>query len=90
MAFLDPMQRAITAPLVIFLVDALSLSVYVIFVLRVVRLSPGSLGLVFMVGAAAFLAGFGGRARPSPRSATRSRSSGRSSRLCGVRRRRSP
>jgi MFS family permease len=58
MAFLDPMQRAITAPLaLLYLVDALSLSVYVIFVLRVVRLSPGSLGLVFMVGAAGFLTG---------------------------------
>jgi MFS family permease len=52
------MQRAITAPLVLlYLVDALSLSVYVIFVLRVVRLSPGSLGLVFMMGATGFLVG---------------------------------
>jgi len=57
-AFLDPMQRAITAPQVLlYFVDALSLSVYVIFVLRVVGLTPGALGVVFMVGAASFLVG---------------------------------
>jgi MFS family permease len=57
-AFFDPMQRAITAPQVLlYLVDALSLSVYVIFTLRVVGLSPASLGVVLMVGAASFLAG---------------------------------
>jgi MFS family permease len=57
-AFLDRLQRAITAPQVIlYFVDALSLSVYVIFVLRVVGLSPGFLGVVFMAASAAFLAG---------------------------------
>jgi MFS family permease len=57
-AFFDPMQRAITAPQVLlYLVEALSLSVYVIFTLRVVGLSPASLGVVLMVGAASFLAG---------------------------------
>ena len=57
-AFLDPMQRAVTAPRAILdFVDALSLAVYVIFALRVVRLSPASLGVVFATGAAGFLVG---------------------------------
>src|SRR5919108_4800870 len=57
-AFLDPMQRSVTAPLAILeFVNALSQAVYAIFVLRVVGLSPASLGIIFAVASAGFLAG---------------------------------
>jgi MFS family permease len=57
-AFLDPMQRSITAPAVILeFVDALSLAVYAIFALRVVDLRPAALGIVFTTAGLGFLAG---------------------------------
>jgi MFS family permease len=57
-AFLDPMQRAITTPLVMLeFVNALSFAVYAIFVLEVVGLEPAALGIVFAVASAGFLAG---------------------------------
>jgi MFS family permease len=57
-AFLDPMQRGVTAPLAILeFVNALSQAVYVIFVLRVVGLSPASLGAIFAVASVGFLVG---------------------------------
>ena len=57
-AFLDPMQRAITAPAVLLeFVDGLSLAVYAIFALRVVNLRPAALGIVFATAAVGFLAG---------------------------------
>jgi MFS family permease len=57
-AFLDPMQRAITTPLVLLeFVNALSFAVYAIFVLEVVGLEPAALGIVFVVASVGFLAG---------------------------------
>jgi MFS family permease len=57
-AFLDPMQRAITTPLVMLeFVNALSFAVYAIFVLKVVRLPPAALGIVFAIASVGFLAG---------------------------------
>jgi MFS family permease len=57
-AFLDPMQRAITTPLVLLeFVNALSFAVYAIFVLKVVRLPPAALGVVFAIASVGFLAG---------------------------------
>jgi MFS family permease len=57
-AFLDPMQRAITTPLVLLeFVNALSFAVYGIFVLKVVRLPPAALGIVFAIASVGFLAG---------------------------------
>jgi MFS family permease len=57
-AFLDPMQRAITTPLVLLeFVNALSFAVYAIFVLEVVGLQPAALGIVFAVASVGFLAG---------------------------------
>jgi MFS family permease len=57
-AFLDPMQRAITTPLVMLeFVNALSFAVYAIFVLEVVGLEPVALGVVFAIASAGFLSG---------------------------------
>jgi MFS family permease len=57
-AFLDPMQRAITTPLVLLeFVNALSFAVYAIYVLKVVRLPPAALGIVFAIASVGFLAG---------------------------------
>jgi MFS family permease len=57
-AFLDPMQRALTAPMVILeFVDALSLAVYAIFTLRTVDLRPAALGIVFTTAGLGFLLG---------------------------------
>jgi MFS family permease len=57
-AFLDPMQRAITTPLVLLeFVNALSFAVYGIFVLKMVRLPPAALGIVFAIASVGFLAG---------------------------------
>jgi MFS family permease len=57
-AFLDPMQRAITTPLVLLeFVNALSFAVYAIFVLQIVRLPPAALGIVFAIASVGFLAG---------------------------------
>jgi MFS family permease len=57
-AFLDPTQRAITAPAMLLeFVDGLSLAVYAIFALRVVDLRPAALGVVFATAGAGFLAG---------------------------------
>ena len=57
-AFLDPMQRAITTPLVLLeFVNALSFAVYAIFVLKVVRLPPAALGIIFAIASVGFLAG---------------------------------
>jgi MFS family permease len=56
--FLDPMQRAITIPRAILdFFDAFSLSVIVIYVIRVVGLSPGLMGLAFSLSAVGFVAG---------------------------------
>jgi MFS family permease len=58
MAFLDRMQRSVTAPLATLeFVNALSQAVYAIFVLRVVGLSAASLGIIFAVASVGFLAG---------------------------------
>ena len=57
-AFLDPLQRAVTAPSAILaLVDALSITVYVIYVLRIVEMPAWGLGVAFMFGSAGFLTG---------------------------------
>jgi MFS family permease len=57
-AFLDPMQRAISTPLLMLeFVNALSFAVYAIFVLEVVRLPPAALGAVFAIASVGFLAG---------------------------------
>jgi MFS family permease len=57
-AFLDPMQRAVTAPRVLLgFVDAMALAVYVLYVLREVELSAGALGVIFMFGSVGFLSG---------------------------------
>jgi MFS family permease len=58
LAFLDPMQRAVTAPLAMLeFVNALSFAVYAIFVLEVVELPPAAFGAVFAVASAGFLMG---------------------------------
>jgi MFS family permease len=56
--FLDPMQRAITTPRAILdLLDALSATVIVLYILRVVALSPGLMGLAFALSSVGFVAG---------------------------------
>jgi MFS family permease len=58
MTFLDPMQRAVTIPRAILdFFDAFSLSVVVIYVIRVVGLSPGLMGLAFALSAVGFVVG---------------------------------
>ncbi len=57
-AFLDPLQRAVTAPnAILALVDSLSLAIYVIYALRVVAMPAWALGVVLMVASAGFLIG---------------------------------
>ena len=58
LTFLDPMQRAVTIPRAILdFFDAFSLSVVVIYVIRVVDLSPGLMGLAFALSAVGFVVG---------------------------------
>jgi MFS family permease len=58
LTFLDPMQRAVTIPRAILdFFDAFSLSVIVIYVIRVVGLSPGLMGLAFALSAVGFIVG---------------------------------
>jgi MFS family permease len=58
LAFLNPLQRAVTIPRAILdFFDAYSLSVVVIYVIRVVRLSPGLMGLAFAIGGIGFVGG---------------------------------
>jgi MFS family permease len=56
--FLVPMQRAITIPRAILdLLDAFSLAVIVIYVIREVGLSPGLMGLAFALSSVGFVIG---------------------------------
>ena len=56
--FLDPMQRAVTIPRAILdFLDAFSLSVIVIYVIREVGLSPGLMGLAFALSSVGFVIG---------------------------------
>jgi MFS family permease len=58
LTFLDPMQRAVTIPRAILdLMDALSTSILVIYVIREIELSPGLMGLAFAIGSLGFVAG---------------------------------
>jgi MFS family permease len=58
LTFLDPMQRAVTVPRAILdFFDAFSASVVVIYVIRVVGLSPGLMGLAFALSAVGFVVG---------------------------------
>ncbi|HYY07298.1 MAG TPA: MFS transporter [Actinomycetota bacterium] len=57
-AFLDPLQRSVTAPSALLaLVDSMSLAVYVIYVLRTVAMPAWALGVALMFGSAGFLIG---------------------------------
>jgi MFS family permease len=57
-AFLDRMQRALTAPRAILdLVDAMAFAIYVLYVLRTVGLSTFLLGVTYACGAIGFTAG---------------------------------
>jgi len=56
--FLDPMQRAITIPRAILdLLDAISATVIVLYILRVVELSPELMGLAFALSSVGFVVG---------------------------------
>jgi MFS family permease len=58
LTFLDPMQRAVTIPRAILdFFDAFSMTVVVIYVIRVVGLSPGLMGLAFALSAVGFVVG---------------------------------
>lgn len=58
LTFLDPLQRALTIPRAILdFFDAYSLAVIALYVIRVVRLSPGLMGLAFAFGGAGFVVG---------------------------------
>lgn len=58
LTFLDPMQRAMTIPrAVLDLLDALSMTVIVLYILRVVKLSPELMGLAFALSSVGFVAG---------------------------------
>jgi MFS family permease len=58
LTFLDPMQRAVTIPRAILdFFDAFALSVVVIYVIKVVDLSPGLMGLAFALSAVGFVVG---------------------------------
>ena len=58
LTFIDPLQRALTIPRAILdFFDAFSLSVVVIYVIRVVGLSPGLMGLAFALSAVGFVVG---------------------------------
>lgn len=57
-AFLDPMQRAITMPRAILdLIDALTTTVLVLYIIREVGLSPGLMGVAFALSSVGFVAG---------------------------------
>jgi MFS family permease len=56
--FVDPMQRAITVPrAVLNLIDALVMTVIVLYILRDVGLSPQLMGLAFALSSVGFVAG---------------------------------
>jgi len=56
--FLDPMQRAVTIPRAILnFFDAASTAVIVIYVIRVIGLSPGAMGLAFALSSVGFVVG---------------------------------
>jgi MFS family permease len=56
--FLDPMQRAITVPRAILdLIDAMSITVLVLYILREVGLSPQLMGLAFALSSVGFVVG---------------------------------
>jgi MFS family permease len=56
--FLDPVQRAITIPRAILdLMDSLSMTVIVLYILRDVRLTPSLMGLAFALSSVGFVAG---------------------------------
>ncbi len=58
MTFLDPMQRALTIPRAILdVLDALSLTVIVLYILREVGLTPGLMGLAFALSSVGFVVG---------------------------------
>jgi MFS family permease len=58
LTFLDPMQRAVTIPRAILdFFDSFSFSVVVIYVITVVGLSPGLMGLAFALSAVGFVVG---------------------------------
>jgi MFS family permease len=58
LTFLDPMQRAITIPRAwLDLIDALSATIVVLYIIRDVRLTPSLMGLAFALSSAGFLAG---------------------------------
>jgi MFS family permease len=58
LTFMDPMQRAITIPRAILdLVDAISITIVVLYAIRVVRLTPSLLGVAFALSAVGFVAG---------------------------------
>src|SRR5436190_4377986 len=58
LTFLDPMQRAVTIPRAILdFFDAFSMAVVVIYVIRVVGLSPGTMGLAFALSSVGFVIG---------------------------------
>jgi MFS family permease len=56
--FVDPMQRALTVPRAILdLIDAISLTVLVLYIIREVGLTPGLMGLAFALSSVGFVAG---------------------------------
>jgi Na+/melibiose symporter-like transporter len=58
LTFLDPMQRAITIPRAwLDLIDALSTTIVVLYILREVRLTPSLMGVAFALSSAGFVAG---------------------------------
>jgi MFS family permease len=58
LTFLDPMQRAVTIPRAILdFFDAFSMAVVVIYVIRVIGLSPGTMGIAFALSSVGFVVG---------------------------------
>jgi MFS family permease len=58
LTFLDPMQRAITIPRVwLDLIDAISTTIIVLYVIREVRLTPSLMGVAFALSSAGFVLG---------------------------------
>jgi len=58
LVFSDQLQRSLTIPRgILDVIDAMSLAIYVIFALRLVGLSPGTLGIVFALVSLGFLGG---------------------------------
>jgi MFS family permease len=58
LTFLDPMQRAITIPRVwLDLIDAISTTIIVLYVIREVGLTPSLMGLAFALSSAGFVLG---------------------------------